>query len=84
MVAAACVGGASGAGFSVCGGPEFLRTFCPMSARLLSGRLPNSHATVIAYGATASRFTPLLDCAWLFYYMRYGGSHYKAINRGAI
>ena len=58
-VAAARVGRASGAGFSVYGGPEFLRTLCPMSARLLIGRLPNSHATVIAYGATVSRCSPL-------------------------
>ena len=32
---------------------------CPMSACLLPGRLPNSHATVIAYGATVPRFLPL-------------------------
>ena len=32
---------------------------CPMSASLLPGRLPNSHATVIAYGAAVSRFLPL-------------------------
>ena len=57
-----------------------LRTFCPMSARLLTGRLPNSHATVIAYGATVPRFSPLLLAP--FYYTRYGGSRYKAINRG--
>ena len=32
---------------------------CPMSACLLPGRLPNSHATVIAYGATVPHFFPL-------------------------
>ena len=82
MEAAACVGGASGSGFSACGGPGVLWTLCPMSARWTTGRLPNSHATVIAYGATASRFSPLLDYTWLFYYLRYGGSQYKAIKLG--
>ena len=58
-----------------------LRAFCPMSARLLTGRLPNSHATVIAYGATVPRFSPLLLAP--FYYTRYGGSRYKTIKSGA-
>ena len=41
-------------------GRGFCGPFCPMLARWTTGRLPNSHATVIAYGATASRFSPLL------------------------
>ena len=54
-VAAARVGRASGAGFSVNGGPVFLRTqVARRSLARFPGRLPKTHATGIAYGATDS------------------------------
>ena len=63
-VAAARVGRASGAGFSVYGGPAF----DPMSPMLpdvrllvLPGRLPKTPAPGIAYGATDSRPFPFIS-----------------------
>ena len=58
-VAAARVGRASGAGFSVYGGPVFLRTQVARRSLARSpGRLPKTHATGIAYGATDPRPFP--------------------------
>ena len=62
-VAAARVGRASGAGLSVCGGPVFLRTqVARCSLARFPGRLPKTHATGIAYGATDP--TPISIYIW--------------------
>ena len=61
-VAAARVGRASGAGFSVYGGPVFLRTqVARRSLARFPGRLPKTHDTGIAYGATDSRPFPFIS-----------------------
>ena len=66
-VAAARVGRASGAGLSVCGGPVFLRTqVARCSLARFPGRLPKTHATGIAYGATDSRPFPFTSGSLFF------------------
>ena len=66
-VAAARVGRASGAGFSVYGGPVFLRTqVARRSLARFPGRLPKTHATGIAYGATDPRSFPLTSGSLFF------------------
>ena len=69
VVAAARVGRASGAGFSVYyyGGPAFLRTQVARRSLARSpGRLPKTHATGIAYGAADSRSFPLTSGSLFF------------------
>ena len=57
-VAAARVGRASGAGFSVYGGPAFDPMLPDVRLLVLPGRLPKTPAPGIAYGATDSRPFP--------------------------
>ena len=57
-VAAARVGRASGAGFSVYGGPAFDPRLPDVRLLVLPGRLPKTPAPGIAYGATDSRPFP--------------------------
>ena len=60
-VAAARVGRASGAGFSVYGGPAFDPMLPDVRLLVLPGRLPKTPAPGIAYGATDPRPFPFIS-----------------------
>ena len=60
-VAAARVGRASGAGFSVYGGPAFDPVLPDVRLLVLPGRLPKTPAPGIACGATDSRPFPFIS-----------------------